>query len=314
MRRKIFFLDWETNGQKFMQDVTLSPQAQQYVQMFVFYKSKELPPRLLPRFRFLHLPRIAVVKSFDSTEWSSLVAELTRKNPRCSIPEKKDFFVVSTNPDAYFGKLIELLKVESVDFQLLTTQELSAILDDFRFKCLQCKMIFENKSEWKKHERNSCGYFDKCLNRKAKRKVGFSERSEFQDLVPDSQKCDLCLENCIFTYCPHTNRKENMKIVQKTRYVGKTHDCWSKHDTNEFSAHFMFGYDTLPCLALHGCPRIFQSLQDQAHHHLTEHGSLKPYFCMVCYKMLKIMCFESEGELLFHGKLEGHCEPDFAFA
>ena len=313
MRRKIFFLDWDTNGPAIIQDVAFSVLAQHHIQMFVFYAKSEIPSKLLPQFRFLHLPRIAVVKSFDSTDWRTIAGDLARKNRRCSIPEKKDVFIVSTKPDVKFGELIELLKAAGVDFKLVDSTESGAILERFHVKCTSCKLIFQNRSELNSHDQKFCGYFDRCLTKKDKRKVGFSESSEFQDEDPKSHKCETCLENCIFTYCPKTSRTKNMKEAHRTRFVGKTHASWSTHDTADFSAHFLFGYDTLPCLAGHGCPRSFGTVQDQAHHHVTEHGSSKPYFCMVCYKILKIQCFETEGELLFHGKLEGHCEPDFAF-
>lgn len=314
MRVKYFLLDWESNGEHYLEDISISSQAQCFLHFYVFYRSKELPAKLLPQFRFLHVPKKAIVAPFSAVDWKVLSAKLIAKNPRVRIQEKRDIILVSSEPDQVFAPLIEILSGEKVHYKTSVTKELT-FMDEFKFKCVKCRMIFRDKKELKKHDERFCGYFEGCLTQKHKRKIGFSsEGSEFEEGIPDADKCSLCTTNCVLTYCPHRSRKEDMKIVHKTTYVGKTHPCWSKHDTNEFSAHFLYGYDALPCLALTGCARTFRTLQEQAHHHVTEHGCHKPYFCFVRFKLLKVKCFKSENELLYHGKLEGHCEPEFSFA
>lgn len=314
MRAKYFLVDWETNGEQYLEDISISPQTQCYLHFYVFYRSKELPAKLLPQFRFLHVPKKTIISPYGAMNWKALSVTLIAKNPRVRVQEKRDIILVSTEPEQVFAPLIEILSEEEVGYKTVVTKELS-FLDEFKSKCVKCRMVFRDKKELKKHDEKFCGYFEGCLTQKRKREVGFSsEESEFEERITDGDKCSLCTTNCVLTYCPHRSRKEDMKIVHKTTYVGKTHPCWSKHDTNEFSAHFFYGYDALPCLALTGCARTFRTIQEQAHHHVTHHGCQKPYFCIVCYKMLKVKCFESENELLFHGKLEGHCEPEFSFA
>ena len=314
MRVKFFLLDWDTNGERYLEDISVSSQARFYLHFYVFYRSKELPAKLLPQFRLLHVPRETAIMPFRVVDWKALSTTLIAKNPRVRIQEKRDIILVSLEPEQVFAGLIEILNQEKAHYKTVATMELT-FLDEFKFKCVNCRMIFRDKKELKKHDERFCGYFEGCLTQKHKRKIGFSsEESEFAERIPDADKCDLCTTNCVLTYCPHRSRKEDMKMVHKTTYVGKTHPCWSKHDTSEFSAHFLYGYDALPCLALTGCARTFRTLQEQAHHHVTEHGCQKPYFCIVCYKLLKVKCFESETELLYHGKLEGHCEPEFSFA
>ena len=314
MRAKYFLVDWETNGEQYIEDISISPQTQCYLHFYVFYRSKELPAKLLPQFRFLHVPKKTIVSPYGAVDWKALSMTLIAKNPRVRIQEKRDIILVSIEPEQVFGPLIGILSEERVAYKTVVTKELT-FLDEFKSKCVECRMVFCDKKELKRHDERFCGYFEGCLTQKHKRKVGFvSEESEFEERIKDGDKCSLCTTNCVLTYCPHRSRKEDMKIVHKTTYVGKTHPCWSKHDTNEFSAHFFYGYDLLPCLALTGCARTFRSIQEQAHHHVTQHGCQKPYFCIVCYKMLKVKCFENENELLFHGKLEGHCEPEFSFA
>lgn len=314
MRAKYFLIDWETNGELYLEDISISSQAKFYLHFYVFYRSKEIPAKLLPQFRFLHVPTNSTVMSFCGVDWEALSTILIARNPRVLIQEKRDIIFVSSEPEQVFAGLIEILKEEKVTYKTAVTKE-STIIDEFKFKCVNCRMIFRNKKELKQHDDRFCGYFEGCLTGKHKRKIGFSnEGSEFEEKISDADKCNPCTSNCVLTYCPHRSRKEDMKTVHKTTYVGKTHPCWSKHDTNEFSAHFFYGYDALPCLAVTGCPRTFRTLQEQAHHHVTEHGCQKPYFCIVCYKLLKVKCFVSETELLYHGKLEGHCEPEFSFA
>lgn len=314
MHIKFFLLDWETNGQKYLQDITISSQTKAYLHFYVFYRSKEIPATLLPQFRFLHVPKNAIVMPFSAVDWKVLSTKLIAKNPRVRVQEKRDIILVSSDPQLVFSSLIEILTGEKGSYKLADTKECT-LKEEFQYKCDQCRMVFRNKRELKKHDEIFCGFFEGCLTQKHKRKIGFSsEDSQFQERVGDADRCDLCTENCVLTYCPHRSRKEDMKMVHKTTYVGKTHPCWSKYDTNEFSAHFLYGYDVLPCLAVTGCARTFRTLREQAHHHVTEHGCHKPYFCIVCYKLLKFKCFESENELLYHGKLEGHCEPEFSFA
>lgn len=314
MRVKYFLLDWETNGERYLEDISISPQTQCYLHFFVFYRSKEIPAKLLPQFRFLHVPKKTIVSPFSAVDWKALSTRIIAKNPRVRIQEKRDIVLVSTEPEQIFAQLIGILNEEKVHYKTAVTKQF-AVMDEFKFKCVKCQMVFCTKKELKDHDNRFCGYFEGCLTLKNKRKIGFSsEGSKFEERIPDADKCSLCTTNCVLTLCPHRSRKEDMKIVHKTTYVGKTHPCWSKHDTNEFSAHFLYGYDALPCLAVTGCARTFRTIQEQAHHHVTEHGCLKPYFCIVCYKMLMVKCFESENELLYHGKLEGHCEPEFSFA
>lgn len=314
MHVKSFLIDWETSGQHYFQDISISPQVQCYLYFYVFYRSKELPSKLLPQFRFLHVPKNTIVKPFSAVDWEVLSSKLIAKDPHVWIQERRDIILVSSEPQSVFASLIEILNEEKSTYKVADTKECT-LLDEFQFKCNNCRMIFRSKKEIKKHDEKFCGFFDGCLTQKHKRKIGFSNTdSQFQERIPDADKCDTCTANCVLTYCPHTSRKEDMKTVHKTTYVGKTHPCWSKYDTNEFSAHFLYGYDALPCLAVTGCARTFHTLQEQAHHHVTEHGCHKPYFCIVCHKLMKFKCFESENELLYHGKLEGHCEPEFSFA
>ncbi|KAJ7351689.1 hypothetical protein OS493_036104 [Desmophyllum pertusum] len=314
MHVKSFLLDWDTNGQNYFEDISISSQVQGYLHFYVFYRSKELPAKLLPQFRYLHVPKNTIITPFSAVDWKFLSTKLIARNPRVRVQERRDIILVSSEPQRVFSSLIEILNGEKASYKTAVTKECT-LMDEFQYKCDKCRMIFRNKKEVKKHDERFCGFFEGCLTQKQKRKIGFSnEESQFQERVCDADKCDLCTANCVLTYCPHRSRKEDMKMVHKTTYVGKTHPCWSKHDTNEFSAHFLYGYDALPCLAVTGCARTFRTLQEQAHHHVTEHGCHKPYFCIVCYKLLKVQCFDSENELLFHGKLEGHCEPEFSFA
>ncbi|XP_068736776.1 uncharacterized protein [Montipora capricornis] len=314
MHAKYFLLDWETNGERCLEGMSISPQAQFYFHFYVFYRSKELPAKLLPQFRFLHVPNKTIIASFEKMDWKALSSKLIAKDPSVRIQEKRDIILVSTEPELVFNSLMQILNTEGVGYKTVATEELK-FMDEFKSKCVKCRMVFRDKKELKRHEERFCGYFDGCLIQKKNRKVGFtSEGSEFEERIPDADKCGLCTANCLLTYCPHRSRKQDMKIVHKTTYVGKTHPCWSKHDTDEFTAHFFYGYDVLPCLARIGCARTFRTIQEQAHHHVTDHGCHKPYFCAVCHKMLKVKCFESENELLLHGKLEGHCEPEFSFA
>lgn len=313
MRTKYFLLDWETNGERYLEGVSLSPQTLCGLHFYVFHRSKELPAKLLPQFRFLYVPNKAVIGSFEHIDWKNLSSKLTAKNPVVRIQEKRDIILVSTEPELVFDSLMQMLNTEGVNFKKVEAME-SSLMDEFRSKCVNCRMVFRDKKERMKHDERFCGYFDGCLTQKQNGRVIFANKAtEFQECIPDADKCDLCTANCVLTFCPHRSRKQDMKMVHKTTYVGKTHPCWSKHDTNEFTAHFFYGYDVLPCLALTGCARTFGSLQEQAHHHVTAHGCRRPYFCIVCHKMLKVMCFESENELLLHGKLEGHCEPEFSF-
>ena len=315
MRAKYFLLDWESNGEQYLEGISISPQTQCYLHFYVFYRSKELPAKLLPQFRFLHVPKNTTVAPHSSVDWKALSVNIIAKNPRVPIQEKRDIILVSTEPETIFAFMMETLTEEGITYKTVATKESTSFMDEFKSKCVKCRMVFRNKRELKNHDERFCGYFEGCLTQKHNRKVGFSsELSRFDESIPDADKCDFCTSNCVLTYCPHRSRKEDMKVVHKTTYVGKTHPCWSKHDTNEFSAHFFYGYDALPCLAVTGCARTFRTIQEQAHHHVTHHGCLKPYFCIVCYKMLKVQCFESENELLLHGKLEGHCEPEFSFA
>ena len=314
MHVKSFLLDWESNGLYYLKDIAISPQTESYLHFYVFYRGKELPAKLLPQFRFLHVPKKSIIMPLCAVDWKVLSTKLIAKDPRVWLQDRRDIILVSSEPQSVFTSLIEILNEEKAPYKVADTKE-STIMDEFRFKCDKCRMIFCDKKELKKHDERFCGYFEGCLTQKHKRKVGFSSGdSQFQESIQDVDKCDLCTANCVMTYCPHRSRKEDMKMVHKTTYVGKTHPCWSKHDTKEFSAHFLYGYDALPCLAVTGCARTFRTLQEQAHHHVIEHGCRKPYFCIVCYKLLKVQCFEKENELLYHGKLEGHCEPEFSFA
>lgn len=102
-------------------------------------------------------------------------------------------------------------------------------------------------------------------------------------------------------------------MVYKMIYVGKMYLCWSKYDINEFSVYFFYGYDVLLCLVVIGCVCIFCIFQEQVYYYVIEYGCYKFYFCIVCYKLLKIQCFESENELLYYGKFEGYCELEFFF-
>lgn len=314
MRVKFFLLDWETKGQDYLQDITISPQSRGFLRFYVFYRSKEIPAKLLPQFRLLHVPKNTTIMPFSAVDWRFLSTKLIAKDPRVRVQEKRDIILVSSEVQSVFSSLLEILNEENASYKVADTKECT-LMDEFQYICDKCRMVFYNRKELRKHDEVSCGFFDGCLTQKHKRKIGFSnQESLFQERVQDADRCDLCTANCVLTYCPHTRRKEDMKIIHKTTYVGKTHPCWSKYDTNDFSAHFFYGYDVLPCLAVTGCTRTFRTLQEQAHHHVTEHGCRKPYFCIVCYKLLKFKCFESENELLYHGKLEGHCEPEFSFA
>lgn len=310
MRQRYYFLDWNSNGEKFLENVTLTPQVQYNVQIYIVYSSKEIPAKLLPQFRSLHVPRNAVLIALKDAKWERVVRRLTWQSPRCSIVEEKDVVLVSTEPRKCFDKLMDLLTSKEVDYKLIHLQNVH-ILDEFSHKCIKCRMIFATKKGLKKHDDKFCGYFAECLTSSGKHKVGFNKAAR---KVKEAKECVSCLNNCVLTYCPHRDRAEDMAKIQKTRYVGKTHDCESTYDSVNYTSHFLYGYEKLPCLAVSGCSGSFSSLQDQAHHHVTEHGCLRPYFCIVCYRMLKTINFETEAELLFHGRLKSHCEAEFCFA
>jgi len=309
MIQRYYFLDWDSNGENFLENIHLTPEVQSSVHIYIVYKGREIPSKLLPQFRSLHVPRNAVITSLKDTTWESVVRRLTWQNPRCSIVEKKDLCLVSTKPKTCFGDLMELLTSKEIDYRLNYSED-ACILDEFQFKCDKCRMVFTTRKALKHHDSKYCGYFEECLTHSGKLRVGFSKSVR---KVKTASACTPCLSNCVLTYCTHKDRATDMQNIHKTRYVGKTHTCESMFDTTNYSAHFMYGYDILPCLAITGCQRSFPTLQEQAHHHVTEHGCLKPYFCMVCYRMLKTVNFENEEELVFHGRLEGHCEAEFCF-
>jgi len=306
---RYYFLDWLTNGEKFLENIHLTPQVQSSVHIFIVYTGKDIPPKLLPQFRSLHVPRNAKITALKDLNVEGIVRRLTWQNPRCSLTEKREICLVSTSPKVCFGSLMELLTSKETEYKL-NFDEKPCILNEFEFKCVKCRMLFATKKGLKQHDTKYCGYFEECLTNSGKQKVGFSKKSRD---VKNALECDDCLGNCILTFCSHKDRAKEMEKVHKTRYVGKTHECESIFDDSTYSSHFLYGYDLLPCLAVTGCPRSFKTIQDQAHHHVTEHGCTKPYFCIVCYRLLKTINFENEGELLFHGRLAGHCEAEFCF-
>ncbi|XP_048576787.1 uncharacterized protein LOC116614708 [Nematostella vectensis] len=308
MAERFFIIDWETAGKKFLENISLTPQVQFNVHIFVYYSSPEMPAKLLPQYRALHVPRNAKICALKDADWEPLVRKASWRSRRAQNPAKNDVCLVSGDARGRFGELMNILTSSHIEFRVISTENQS-ILQEFDIKCVKCRMVFATRGGLEKHNQKFCGYFDECLTNSSKKLTGYTERS-----VANSRNCPTCMENCIVTFCHHGNRSEEMDIVHKSQFVGKTHSCWSSFDTNTYTSHFLYGYDSLPCLAVTGCQRSFSSVQEQAHHHVTEHGSRKPYFCMVCYRVLKIVCFENESELLLHGKLEGHCEPEFSFA
>lgn len=306
---RYYFIDWDSNGEKFLENIHLTPQVQANVHIYIVYRGKDIPPKLLPHFRSLHVPRNAKITAINKTSWEPIVRRLIWKNPRCSIPDMKDICLVSTEPKVCFSTLMELLTSKETDYRLNISEE-ACILNEFEFTCDKCRMVFASKKGLKQHDTKFCGYFEECLTHSGKRRVGFFKSVR---KVKNSSECTCCLGNCVLTYSSHRDRAKDMEKFHKSSFVGKTHRCESIFDNTNYSSHFLFGYDVLPCLAVSGCPRSFSTLQEQAHHHVTEHGCIKPYFCMVCYRMLKTVNFDNESELLFHGRLEGHCEADFCF-
>lgn len=316
MKFKFYLVDWESNGQTFFQDVTLSSEIKPYVQIYIFYQNKEIPPTLLSDFRALHTPKkCALVSRFNDVEWKSLACGLLWKDKRSTIHEEKDICVVSKQPSTHFGELIGIFQESDVRYRVVDTEECD-LLEEFDHKCLNCRTVFINKRFLRRHDKISCLYLAGCkkLNESEKYERKNESIGKKNNRFRLTQKCESCSKNCVETYCTHNqNRRHEMKSAHKTQYVGKTHSCWTNFDTNEYTSHFFFSYDILPCLAVSGCPTRFRTVQEQAHHHVTEHGCRKPYFCNVCYKTLMFVCFENEADLLYHGKLAGHCEPDFAF-
>ena len=162
MHVRVFFLDWETTGQHYFNDVSISSQTEFYLHVHVLYRSKEMPSKLLPRFRCLHVPNKTIVMGFDSVNWELIARKLTAKNPRLRFQEKRHIILVSSDPNGCFGPLIELLNAKEVQFKTVTTKE-STALDQFPVKCVKCRMIFQDKKERKKHDNRFCGFFDECL-------------------------------------------------------------------------------------------------------------------------------------------------------
>lgn len=306
---RYYFLDWDSNGETFLENIHLTPQVQANVHIYIIYRGNDIPAKLLPQFRSLHVPRNANVTALKELKLDAIVRRLTWQNPRCKIPERRDICLVASKPRLCFGNLMERLTLKETDYRL-NFDEKACILDEFEFKCVKCRMVFATKKGLAQHDSKFCGYFEECLTHSGKQKVGFSRKSR---KVKNASQCDGCLGNCVLTFCSHKDRAKEMQEIHKTSYIGKTHHCESSYDDNNYSAHFFYGYDTLPCLAVTGCPRSFKTLQAQAHHHVTEHGCVKPYFCIVCYRLLKTVNFDSEGDLLFHGRLAGHCEAEFCF-
>ena len=320
MISKLYLVDWESNGQTFFHDVTLSAEVKPFIQIYIFYQSRELPPTLLSDFRSLHTPkRCVLVSPFSEVEWKTLARGLVWRDRHSTIQEETDVCIISRQPLKQFGEIIGIFQRTDVKYRMIDTEECS-LLDEFEHKCLTCRTVHKTKQSLKRHDKTSCLYLAGCKKFNADEK---SEKSPHKGHKQNdgrgqstSRKCEACSKNCVETYCAHAqdlSRKHEMKQVHKSQYVGKTHSCWTNHDSNEYTAHFLYSYEVLPCLAVSGCPHTFRTMQEQAHHHVTQHGCRKPYFCNVCYKLLMFICFETDSELLFHGKLEGHCEPDFAF-
>ena len=315
MISKLYLVDWESNGQTFFQDVTLSSEVKPYVQIYTFYRSKEIPPTLLSNFRTLHTPKeCALVSRFNDVNWKSLACNLVSRDNLSTIQQEKDICVVSKQPLRYFGEIMRIFQESGANYRVVDTEECD-LLQEFEYKCLICRKVFISWRSLERHNKTSCLYLAGCKKLQCIKK---SKRIEINSKNINGScltlKCESCSTNCIETYSTRDrNRKHEMRSVHKNQYVGKTHSCWTNHDTREYTSHFFFSYDVLPCLAVSGCPHMFRTVQEQAHHHMTEHGCRKPYFCSVCYRTLKFMCFESEADLLHHGKLAGHCEPDFAF-
>ena len=133
--------------------------------------------------------------------------------------------------------------------------------------------------------------------------------------------CKVCDRNRIKTFtqelAPNTSmncpRTDIANDTVSSATSPQTHRSESKRGAN-FSAHFRYtNGHPLPCLASTDCTDLFETVQDQAHHHQVAHLATRPYICMICYKVLQTVCFETEWELLCHGRYVGHCGNEFEF-
>lgn len=87
---------------------------------------------------------------------------------------------------------MQILNIEGVGYKIVVIEELK-FMDEFKFKCVKCWMVFCDKKELKRYEERFCGYFDGCLIQKKNRKVGFiSEGLEFEECILDVDKCGFC--------------------------------------------------------------------------------------------------------------------------
>ena len=146
MHVKSFLLDWESNGLYYLKDIAISHQTESYLHFYVFYRGKELPAKLLPQFRFLHVPKKSIIMPLCAVDWKVLSTKLIAKDPRVWLQDRRDIILVSSEPQSVFTSLIEILNEEKAPYKVADTKE-STIMDEFRFKCDKCRMIFCNKKE-----------------------------------------------------------------------------------------------------------------------------------------------------------------------
>ena len=117
------------------------------------------------------------------------------------------------------------------------------------------------------------------------------------------------------TFCPEKTyrSKRLLSVHMKNSHKKCNCPCQQYFRTREdYLAHFYTVYP-LPCMVEKKCPERFRNLYYQSLHHKDSHYSLRPFFCIPCYRLQEdrrltkaSFTFENIASLRIHASTHGH--------
>jgi len=117
------------------------------------------------------------------------------------------------------------------------------------------------------------------------------------------------------TFCPEKTYRSKglLSVHMKNSHKKCNCPCQEYFRTREdYLAHFYTVYP-LPCMVEKKCPERFRNLYYQSLHHKDSHYSLRPFFCIPCYRLQEdkrlaraSFTFENIASLRIHASTHGH--------
>ena len=327
--RDEFYLVWESSCRNFIDEIKfLSPEAESArLHVHVFLRpdtpANAMPPEknwITTYFSLTTCPYAS-----DTTITAQLLRSFDKKQMSENDEKIQRSVHLVTDKERKYEELLAMLKAENPKIKVCEVngkeQSILEVLDE---SCINCKLVFLNKEETEKHNKDLHDFFCENKNCFHKRNRFYTKESlkKHMELQKSCSSCEevFCSEEKLKSHFRCIHGKEDIKDVnygrkpeirrqksegklcckfcpekvfsslqQKEIHMRNLHkkcncSCGQYFETRQSYLEHFYSVYPLACFENRKCPHRFQSLAYQVAHHKDVHCSSYPYYCVPCQK------------------------------